>query len=703
MRFAEGSPETTIKLAQILSRAVTRSTPPERTSPDEWARRNRVHGTASGRPGPRKPEFTPYILPFERAFDLTAQLEQYGRQFQSIAFACGSQMAKTEAVLDVIGWSAEQQPGPIMYVGPTEAWLNTLFEPRLMEMLRGAPQISRRLATGKRITKFLKPVNGVPISLSWAGSAASLRGMPAKRALLDELDAMASNIDGNGDPFALLESRGFTYPDFVRAAISTPLEGSVDTVLDEASGLEFWKKMEPEDISSPIWRLFQGGTMHHWSVPCPCCGDYFVPRFKQLVIPENATPGQAEREAYILCPHKGCGGVITEADKTGMNARGRYVAPGQSVSRDGVVTGPLPDVTVLSFWVSGLCSPFVSIGKRASSYVTAKLSGQQTEVQSVMNTGFGELFAPGGGDVPEWQQVQGLRVEHKKTIVPDWVKLVTAGVDVQGNRLVYVVRGWGAKGTSALIDHGELWGRTTEEGVWNELAQLLTAGVGDLPIHKMIVDSGYRPGKPFLVPQNRVYEFCRRFPRTVHPSKGKDSAPKPIHKSNIEVRPDGNARPYGLELLWLDTDHWKSWLHERLKWPMTQPGAWFLHADIDEDYCKQIVSEARVKSPSGRPVWIARSRNNHFLDAECLAAAAAHMLNAHLLRGDLPDMTQRDATPIAPRPIQPNPQQPRARPSPPPVVQPSVSPAAVPAALPPRPAPPYRPRLNGADIARMFR
>lgn len=702
MEFASGSPQTIEKLAKLLARAETRSTPPLRTTPDEWSRRSRSHGPTSGRPGPRRPEFTPYIVDFERAFDLTAQREAYGAQFDAIALACGSQMAKTEAVLDVIGWTAEQRPGPIMYVGPTEHWLNTEFEPRLMEMLRTTPALSRRLATGKRITKYRKPVNGVPIVLAWAGSASNLRGTAAKVALLDELDAMGTDVDGNGDPFALLESRGFSFRDRIRAAISTPLTGTVDTYKDDASGLEFWKKMEPEDISSPIWRLWQSGTMHHWAWPCPCCGEYFVPRFKHLQIAENATPAQAKRDAFILCPHPSCGGVITEQHKTNLNARGRYVAPGQSVSRDGVVSGPLPEVTTLSFWVSGLCSPFVTIGERAASYVKARISGQKGEVQSVMNTGFGELFAPGGGDVPEWQHVQSLKAGHAKGVVPDWVKLLTAGVDVQGNRLVYVVRGWGAQATSALIDHGELWGKTTEENVWNDLALLLTGGFGDIPIHKMIVDSGYRPGKPFLVPQNRVYEFCRRFPRQVHPSKGKDTAPKPIHKSNIEVRPDGNAKPYGLELLWLDTDHWKSWLLERIRWPMTQPGAWFLHAGADEDYCKQIVSEARVKSPSGKAVWVQRSRNNHFLDAECLAAAAGHMLNVHLLRGSLPEMSLTAVERVS-RPASTPSRPPAPRAQAPAAEQPPFSPAVVPAALPPRPAHPPRPRRSGAEIARMYR
>jgi hypothetical protein len=49
---------------------------------------------------------------------------------------------------------------------------------------------------------------------------------------------------------------------------------------------------------------------------------------------------------------------------------------------------------------------------------------------------------------------------------------------------------------------------------------------------------------------------------------------------------------------------------------------------VDDDYCRQIVSEARIKTPNGKPEWIARSKHNHFLDCEAMQAAVSYMLNA---------------------------------------------------------------------------
>ena len=86
-------------------------------------------------------------------------------------------------------------------------------------------------------------------------------------------------------------------------------------------------------------------------------------------------------------------------------------------------------------------------------------------------------------------------------------------------------------------------------------------------------------------------------------------------------------------------------MHERLRYPhLTEDGrpalgAWYLHSTTTDDYCQQIVSEARTTSPSGTPVWVQRSRENHLLDCEALAAAAGYQLNAHRLG---PNARRRD-------------------------------------------------------------
>ncbi len=614
------------------------------------------------------------MIDFARAFDVINQLSSYGCRYDALVLACGSQMGKSDTVLDVIGQTLDERPAPILYVGPSQSFVEREIEPRLMAMLNGTKRLSDKVARGKRMTKHRKMVGGVPVALAWAGSASQVAGMAAKVALIDELDRTDSSVQGEGDPFTLLEARGFSYADRIRAAISTPLSGAVDIEVCPTTGLEFWRRMSSEDVESPIWRLWQQGTRHHFAWPCPHCDEHFVPRFKQLRWegwPELVNPVVARRSAHIECPR--CAGVIDNAQKAQLNARGVYVAPGQHVA-DGVAVGPLTETTTLSLWVSGLCSPMVSFGERAASYIEARQSGEQSRIQAVINTGFGELFAPGSGDVPEWEEVASLKRPYRRGEVPPGIRFLTLAVDVQKNRLVYTIRGWGAAGSSWLVDFGELFGPTTETEVWQQLAELVSRPIGGLTIHRGFIDSGFRPGKPVNLPVNRVYEFCRRFPRRIYATKGKATQDKPLVLAKNDVNAKGEVRKYGLDLIWLDTDYCKSWVHERIRWEPDRPGAWLLPQDTTDDYCKQIVSEARVRKASGAPEWVARSRNNHFLDCEGMQAGLAHLLNVHQLVARKEDHTLPAELPP---PEQPQAVMPVAQVAPPPTSVPrSAAPVA---------------------------
>jgi phage terminase large subunit GpA-like protein len=563
------------------------------------------------------------------------------RTHRRVVMACCAQSGKSETLLDVMGQRLDEVPAPIIYVGPSKQFVTERFEPRVMDLLDQAPALAEKVARGKRMSKTRKLIAGVPLILAHAGSSTALKSDPFALACTDEADELMANVKGQGNPITLIDRRGDTYADFVHAIVSTPSEGPNEVETDELTGLQFWKAQPPEEVDSAIWKLWQQGTRHHWTWRCPGCRKRFVPRFSCLKWPDHVevvtsdgevvkrklTVAEVRDLAFVECPR--CERRIGDRDKVRLNETGAYVAPGQRLSAGGEVLGQPAANDTISFWVSGLASPFKTFGERAAEFVAAARSGDPAQVQTVVNGGFGELWAPAGGDAPEWMEVAERRLPYRFRDVPDGVLFITAGIDVQKDRLVYVLRGWGVRQESWLIEHGELFGEhhdTRLDDVWAELAHLLETDFGGLPVRRAFIDSGFRPGKPGAGDENKVYAFARRHARQVLATKGYDGRSAPISVSRIDVTPTGTRAKYGLDLVRLDSDALKSWVHSRIRWPADEPGGWHIPLDASEDYCRQVVSEARVRKANGRATWTKRSPHNHYLDAEALAYGAAKML-----------------------------------------------------------------------------
>lgn len=601
-----------------------------RTQPDEWAARNRVYPPTSGRPGARDPFLTPYMVEYGRA-------AASGRYKRAVAMV-GAQMGKTDTMLDVIGQRLDQRPLPILYVGPTRDFVVDQFEPRVMGLLDQCASLAAKTARGKANKKTRKLVAGVPLRLAHAGSSSALKSDQAGFALVDEYDELLANVKGQGDPLGLIEARGYSYGvEFTTMVASTPSHGTIETEIDDVTGLEFWKEAEAEDIKSPIWRLWQEGTRYHWAWPCPQCGEFFIPRFKHLKWPDRATPAQARRGAFLCCPAHGCVIADTEDNRAAMNERGVLVAKGQTIV-NGEVHGDPPDSSTWSMWASGLCSPFVSWGERAEAYLLALASGEEAKVQTAINAGFGECYALGGpGEVQEWTEVRRRAAPYKTKDVPHGVVAAVTGIDVQKRSIYFVTRGFGVRGRSWLIDYGQLYGATDEDKVWDELWEVLQTDYSGVPIARAFVDSGFRPDKRDAGSEHRVYAFARQHAHLVRATKGHQTQVTPVIPRRIEITLAGTRATGSLELIHLNSDFFKSLVHSRIRLPDDAPEAWSVPEDITEDYCRQIVSEARVLSPSGKPAWVRKSRNNHFLDCEAMAAAAAYHLRLHNLTDELAD------------------------------------------------------------------
>lgn len=596
--------------------------------PHEWGAANRVYPPTTGYPGPRNPYMTPYTIDFSAAVA--------ARTHRKVVLVMFSQGGKSEAMLDIIGRQLDVSPLPILYLGPTQPFIRDQWRPRIAELIDQSATIRRKLARkGNSISRVV--IGGVPLRMAHAGSTSAVKSDPFGLALTDEVEELVKNIKRGENPLRHVEERGKTYADFVHAMTSTPGRGLIDTEKDEKSGLEFWSEAEPEQVESVIWREWQSGTRHHFAIPCVHCDEFFIPRLSMLKWerpvdengkPQRATTDLAKRTAHIDCPN--CGAEIQDDGLTegSFKQRGMMVAPGQRIV-DGKVFGSPRPAEALSYWASGLCNPFETWGAIAAKLVDAENSGDPADMAVIVNGTGGECFAVGGGSAPMAKEVMRLRDGRDAGHVPDWTRRLILTVDVQGDRLPYVIRAWGPRARSALVEYGELFGDTAKAEVWDALDELSNGSFNGRRIDLEIVDAGFNPNANDPVPVNRVHEYCAKKRRRRFPARGVLRGTKKVVRSKPEVERDGSVKRFGLTELRISTDQTKLDVYERIRWPKDMAGSWSIHDDADDEYCKEVASEARIVHPGGRIEWVKVYRENHMLDCEAMQFAGAWLLNVH--------------------------------------------------------------------------
>jgi len=521
----------------------------------------------------------------------------------TVVVVCGAQMGKTECILDLIGWRMDDRPAPVIYVAPTQKLATSVMKDRIDQLIRSTPSLAEKTDRRRGFdTTQEKWIGGVRLGIAWAGSSVELMSHPVALCIVDERDAMEDGVKNAGDPVLLAMARTKNFRSGKTGIFSTP------TVEGE----------------SAIWAWWEAGSRHRWYLKCADCGDWFLPRSEILRWPEGATPEEAKIAARLVCD--GCGVEYDDAGR--LELAGKFFPHVKQGDTEIRVDTPVIN-TIRSFHISGLASRFTPISEIAFQLRGAYVKREPMAIQTALNAYCGELYKM-RGDSPGWQGVWECRADY--TATPFDVQLVTCGVDVQKDKLYYVIRGWAyPNATSWLLAFGEIIGETKFDDVWLKLRAVVQREYRGRMVDYTLVDSGYRPGDRFERPENQIYAFCRRTPKCF-PSKGRDRMDRPYKASKPDARSSGKTARGGLKLWWINTHHWKAWLYARIAWPSEDPGGWHVPHDVTEDYCKQVSNEELVHLPSGRLVWQRTgTRENHFLDCEVLAAVAAHVLNVQLL------------------------------------------------------------------------
>jgi phage terminase large subunit GpA-like protein len=221
---------------------------------------------------------------------------------ERIYVQAASQVAKSEILLNVIGYYAHQEPSPILLVQSTEIAMRGFSKERVAPMFEASPALRGLLADGARDpsnTVMLRQFPGGLLACAWAGSAASLASRPIRVVLGDELDRWPDTTGRDGDPWAQAVQRTSNFHNRKVIAVSTPtVEGF-----------------------SAIARLYDDSDQRRYHVPCPRCGVAAGARVVGVIYKRD--DGEVDLDqVHYRCAH--CAGRIEERDRPAMLAAGEW-------------------------------------------------------------------------------------------------------------------------------------------------------------------------------------------------------------------------------------------------------------------------------------------------------------------------------------------------------------------------------------------
>lgn len=566
-------------------------------SVSDWAEDNVVlSGKTASEPGPYRTERTPYAVEPMNCMSVASAV-------QEIILMWGAQTSKSTVLNNCLGYWVDVEPAPMMLVQPTLSLAKRYSRTRITALIDDTPALRAKFADKRSRdeanTTLMKDFEGGVMVIAGANSAADLRSTTIRYLAMDEVDGYPADVDGEGDPCDLAEKRQTTYANRKKTMrTSTPTD----------------------ELTSRIDPAFTAGTRERFHVPCPHCGHMQWLRWAQLKWPKE----NSDAVAYEC---EQCATLIEERHKATMLPRGVWIAenPGAQGGR------------VRSFHLSSLYSPlgWASWAELVREFIAATASaaaGDTGKLQVFINTRLAEVWR----DMGEQTDATAIakRAEfYALATIPAGALMLTAAVDVQGNRVEVEVDGWGPGDENWTIAFEVFWADPSDllSGKDPRLDDFLRRTFVNVHGHELriiacAIDSGGHN-------THDVYMFCRtRRHRHIFAVKGQSQPGKPVigKPTPVDVDYRGTKLKQGAQLWPVGSDTAKELIFNRLR--VEVPGPGYLHfprelIDQHPDYYHQLTSEKLVtKYHKGRPrrTWtLIKGRRNEALDLKVYNFAAA--------------------------------------------------------------------------------
>ena len=568
-----------IPVTQYQYEALQYLSPPEQLTVSEWAEKYRMlDSKSSAMPGPWSNDITPY---------LTGVMDEFNNyETEKIIFVKPTQIGGTEALQNMIGYIVMQDPSPTMIVYPTDTLAKSVSENRLQPMLKATPEIAKKFDENSSLLEL--QFDSMYISLTGSNSPSGLASKPIRFLMMDEVDKYPGASSKEADPIKLATERTKTFHNKKIYITSTP---TLKTG-------HIWKEKEAADIEK------------HFFVPCPHCGEYIEFKFQNIRFPDDEGMSYADRAEFATYVCQECGCLITDNDKHNMLKLGEWRTVRHNTKY----------VRNVAFWINTLYSPFVRWSDIAKEFLVSK--DDPEDLQNFVNSWLAEAWEDTKLKTSA-ELVLERQTELPAYVVPQWTKLLTAGVDVQENSLYWSIRAWGEFLTSQNIAHGQSLSFEEIDRIMN--MQYMTEEGDPMVVNLCLIDSGDQT--------DIVYDFCALHSDYALPVKGSSHAQLSHYKLSMVNKTD--SRAYGMQLVLVDGGRYKDMIAGRMQRPNGK-GSWMVYSGCDMEYATQVTAEHKVnvKTPGGtKQVWQKKSSHadNHYLDTEVYALAAADVMGVRTL------------------------------------------------------------------------
>lgn len=556
----------------------------------EWADSKRILSDLSAEPGRFKTSRTPYLREIQDKLSVNDPA-------QEIIFMKGSQIGATESGNNWVGYSIDIAPAPFIYIMPTDAMMKKTSKQRIEKMLESTPELRTKTpkvrAKDSVNTILYKEFPGMFISMVGANSPVGLASTPARNIYGDEIDRYPQSVGGEGSAIDLARTRTATFGNRRKVYLtSTPTVKGTSQIESE----------------------FEKTDQRYFHVACPCCNEYQVFSFDQL----RYEKGKYSEVTYecIACNER----VDEYSFKRNME-HGKWI-PKHPENSDGYTFG---------YHLSAMYSPYgmYSWSKMAKDYEESR--GKPAKEIVFTNTKLGESYEAVSGDKPDWENILDRAEDYDQGIAFASVAFITAGVDVQADRLEIEIVGWIKGKTSQSIEYIQLIGDTSQAEVWADLGKILMktwVRQGDnaiIPLRLMGLDTGYNTTK--------AYEFAQKHGTSrVIPMKGMAklsmyfSAPKAvdIQKAGKKI---GKVNVWGIGVSIIKTDVYGSLKLRVDSEAGVVPDGYCYFPKREPSYFRGLTAEEviQVDNKKGYPelIWYKKYKRNEPLDCRVYARAAA--------------------------------------------------------------------------------